>query len=122
MTKEQIITKIKESGLVAVIRAATPDEALKITRACIEGGVGNRAYIYRAGAENIIQALIKNAAADNYRRGTVLDPETARIAILKERGVHCQPLRQPRHNQALQPLQSTRNARRYDTDRGGYRA
>ncbi|MGI6701812.1 MAG: bifunctional 2-keto-4-hydroxyglutarate aldolase/2-keto-3-deoxy-6-phosphogluconate aldolase [Christensenellales bacterium] len=85
MTKEQIITKIKESGLVAVIRAATPDEALKITRACIEGGVSAIELTFTVpGAENIIQALIKECSGGIIiGAGTVLDPETARIAILK---------------------------------------
>ena len=39
MEKEQVISKICDVGLVAVIRAESKDAAKRITEACIEGGV-----------------------------------------------------------------------------------
>ena len=36
MQKEQIITKLKECGLVAVIRAKNTEEALKVADACVK--------------------------------------------------------------------------------------
>jgi 2-dehydro-3-deoxyphosphogluconate aldolase/(4S)-4-hydroxy-2-oxoglutarate aldolase len=39
MKKEQIITRIRETGLVAVVRAESEDKAVGITEACLEGGV-----------------------------------------------------------------------------------
>lgn len=37
--KEEIISRIKEGGLVAVVRAENSEQAFKITEACIAGGV-----------------------------------------------------------------------------------
>src|SRR5690242_14388147 len=83
--KEQIISKIKEGGLVAVVRAESSEQAFKITEACIEGGVvGIEITFTVPGAQDVIKDL-----ANKYKSGeiiigagTVLDPETARIAIL----------------------------------------
>jgi 2-dehydro-3-deoxyphosphogluconate aldolase / (4S)-4-hydroxy-2-oxoglutarate aldolase len=85
MQKEEILSRIKQSGLVAVVRAENSDQALKIAGACIEGGVAAVEITFTVpGAQDVIKAL-----ADRYRSGeiilgagTVLDPETARIAIL----------------------------------------
>ena len=85
MMKEQVLMKIKESGLVAVVRAENSEQAVKITEACIEGGVAAIEITFTVpGAQDVIKDL-----ASRYRSGeiiigagTVLDPETARIAIL----------------------------------------
>ncbi len=39
MDKEQILQKIQDCGIVAVVRAESVDKAIRITDACIEGGV-----------------------------------------------------------------------------------
>ena len=39
MDKERIITRITDSGIVAVVRAESADQAKRITEACIKGGV-----------------------------------------------------------------------------------
>ncbi|MDI9514326.1 MAG: bifunctional 2-keto-4-hydroxyglutarate aldolase/2-keto-3-deoxy-6-phosphogluconate aldolase, partial [Bacillota bacterium] len=39
MKKEQIITRIRERGLVAVVRAENEDKAFRIAEACLKGGV-----------------------------------------------------------------------------------
>ena len=39
MDKEQILTKIQDCGIVAVVRTETTDEAQRIAEACLEGGV-----------------------------------------------------------------------------------
>ena len=39
MKKEQVIDRIRETGLVAVIRAENEDKAVRITEACLKGGV-----------------------------------------------------------------------------------
>lgn len=86
MQKEQIITKLKECGLVAVVRAADCEDALKIADACIKGGVCGIELTYTVpGVSAIIRRL-----AEEYKgspdfligAGTVLDPETARDALL----------------------------------------
>jgi len=86
MTKEQIITKIRDSGLVAVVRAETIDQALKITDACIEGGVSAIELTFTVPfAHHVIGDLRKRYTDEQIilGAGTVLDPETARIAILE---------------------------------------
>ena len=40
MKKEQIITRIRETGLVAVVRAENEDKALRITEACLRACSG----------------------------------------------------------------------------------
>jgi dihydrodipicolinate synthase/N-acetylneuraminate lyase len=39
MNKQDILSRIKECGLIAVVRAQNSEQAVKITEACIEGGV-----------------------------------------------------------------------------------
>lgn len=86
MEKEQVIAKLKACGLVAVVRAKNTDDALRIADACIKGGVAGIELTYTVpGVSDIIKRL-----SDEYKgssdfiigAGTVLDSETARIAIL----------------------------------------
>jgi 2-keto-3-deoxy-6-phosphogluconate aldolase len=39
MTKAEILTKMNECGVVAVIRANSPEEAEKLAEACSKGGI-----------------------------------------------------------------------------------
>ena len=39
MDKEKVITKITDVGVVAVVRAESSDQAIRIADACIEGGI-----------------------------------------------------------------------------------
>ncbi len=85
MDKEIVISKICDVGLVAVVRAENKDEAKRITEACIAGGVVAVEVTFTVpGAHEIISELAKNYSSDEILlgAGTVLDPETARIAIL----------------------------------------
>ena len=85
MEKEKVITKICDGGLVAVIRAETSEQAKKITEACIAGGVTAIELTFTVpGAHEIISELAKLYSSEEILlgAGTVLDPETARIAIL----------------------------------------
>lgn len=84
-TKSEIIKIIKEAGLVAVIRAESAGEASKIIEACVKGGVTSIEITFTVpGAESIIKELTASydAAKVLIGAGTVLDSETARIAIL----------------------------------------
>src|SRR5690554_3306889 len=85
MDKEQIITKITEGGLVAVVRAESSEQAFRITEACIKGGVvGIEITFTVPGADKLIRDL-SNVYGNGeilIGAGTVMDPETARIAIL----------------------------------------
>ncbi len=85
MDKEKVITRICDAGIVAVVRAKDSDEAMRITDACIEGGVAAIELTFTVpGAHNVIEELAKRYTPEEIilGAGTVLDPETARIAIL----------------------------------------
>lgn len=86
MDKEQVLLEIQRTGLVAVVRADGADEAARIAEACLEGGVNALEITFTVpGAQRVLAQL-----AARYPRGeillgagTVLDPETARIALLE---------------------------------------
>lgn len=85
MDKETIITRIKDSGLVAVVRAQSGEEAIKIAEACIEGGVAAIELTFTVPmVHKIIEQMALRYTNDEIilGAGTVLDPETARIAML----------------------------------------
>lgn len=84
MRKRDILTKIEESGLVAVVRADDADQAKRITEAAMNGGVASVEITYTVpGATDVIKELSATFGDDLVvGAGTVLDGETARIAIL----------------------------------------
>lgn len=85
MRKNEVITKIKENGLVAVVRADSAEEAKAITEACIAGGCASVEITFTVpGAHKIIEELAASYKPEEILigAGTVLDAETARIAIL----------------------------------------
>ena len=82
--KWEVIKKITDSGLVVVVRADHSDTAKRITDACLEGGAAAIEITYTVpGATKVIEDLAKAYSGQIIiGAGTVLDPETARIAIL----------------------------------------
>ena len=85
MEKEKIISSICDSGLVAVVRATSGEQAIRISEACIEGGVVAVELTFTVPfAHEIIETLAKRYTGGEViiGAGTVLDPETARIAML----------------------------------------
>jgi len=76
--------KIVASGLVAVIRAESPDQAARIADACALGGVAALEITFTVpGASGVIEHLANKFSGQILLgAGTVLDPETARIAVL----------------------------------------
>lgn len=85
MNKEQILSKIVENGLVAVVRAESSEQALKIADACMRGGVAAIEITFTVpGAADVIRELAKVYSKGEILlgAGTVMDAETARIAIL----------------------------------------
>lgn len=85
MDKERVIARICDPGIVAVVRAKNAEEAKKIADSCLAGGVCAIEITFTVpGASKVIEEL-----AQIYKNGemligagTVLDAETARIAIL----------------------------------------
>jgi len=86
MEKEQVLSTIRECGLVAVVRAKDGDDARRIADACIAGGVAGIELTYTVpGITDIIRTLAKEYKGNDrfiIGAGTVLDSETARDAIL----------------------------------------
>jgi 2-dehydro-3-deoxyphosphogluconate aldolase/(4S)-4-hydroxy-2-oxoglutarate aldolase len=85
VSKQEVVSKIKEGGLVAVVRAESSEQAFKITEACIAGGVAAIEITFTVpGADDVIKDLAKKYKSGEIiiGAGTVLDPETARAAIL----------------------------------------
>jgi 2-dehydro-3-deoxyphosphogluconate aldolase/(4S)-4-hydroxy-2-oxoglutarate aldolase len=83
--KLKVLGKIVESGLVAVVRADNSEQAARIADACVEGGVAAIEITFTVpGAAAVIQDLARlyKSGAILIGAGTVLDPETARAAIL----------------------------------------
>lgn len=83
--KLDILRRITEAGLVAVVRADNAEQARRVSDAVLAGGCPAVEVTFTVpGAHRVIEAL---AAAYKPSElilgaGTVLDPETARIAIL----------------------------------------
>ncbi len=85
MDKEKVITRICDAGIVAVVRAENAEKAMRITDACIEGGVAAIELTFTVPqAHRVIEELAKKYTSDQIilGAGTVMDAETARTAIL----------------------------------------
>ncbi|SDK05058.1 bifunctional 4-hydroxy-2-oxoglutarate aldolase/2-dehydro-3-deoxy-phosphogluconate aldolase [Natronincola ferrireducens] len=83
--KIETLKKIAEVGIVSVVRAENPEIAEKIAKACIEGSIPAIEVTFTVpGADKVITALKEKFSKDELivGAGTVLDSETARIAIL----------------------------------------
>ena len=83
--KLRLLEKIMDSGVVAVVRADDAQAAKKIADACIKGGVAAIEITFTVpGAVEVIKELASTYKAGELilGAGTVLDPETARLAIL----------------------------------------
>lgn len=85
MEKNEVIKKICDCGVVAVVRAKNAEEGLKIAEACAAGGIAALEITFTVpGALDVIKKI--SEANHNGEiivgAGTVMDPETARAAIL----------------------------------------
>lgn len=83
--KFETLRRIEEVGVVAVVRAESQEIAEKISKACIEGGIPAIEVTFTVpGADKVITALKSKFSKEELivGAGTVLDSETARIAIL----------------------------------------
>lgn len=86
MKKEQVISKMKEQCLVAVVRAESKEQGEKIIDAVVAGGINFIEITMTVpGAVKIIEAMVEKYKSNPevvIGAGTVLDPETARAVIL----------------------------------------
>jgi 2-dehydro-3-deoxyphosphogluconate aldolase/(4S)-4-hydroxy-2-oxoglutarate aldolase len=85
MLKLKVLSRVVDSGLVAIVRTDSPDQASRIADACAQGGVAALEVTFTVpGAAAVISDLARRYKPEEITigAGTVLDPETARIAIL----------------------------------------
>ena len=85
MDKEQIVKRITDCGIVAVVRADTTDKAERIVDACMEGGVAAIELTFTVPhADKVIESLASKYSPEDIilGAGTVMDAATARIAML----------------------------------------
>lgn len=83
-TKEQVLLSIRDSGMVAVVRGETSDKAMEIVEKCIEGGIKAIELTFTVPYAHRVIEDISRKYGDSIilGAGTVLDSETARIALL----------------------------------------
>ena len=84
-SKREISGKIIESGLVAIVRTDNSDQATRVAEACAEAGLTALEVTFTVpGAAAVIESLAKRFSHGKMLvgAGTVLDPETTRIALL----------------------------------------
>lgn len=86
MESGTILRRIHDSGIVAVVRATSPDEAARVAEACMKGGVSAIEVTFTVPrAQDVLADLRRRFGEDELLlgAGSVLDPETARVAILE---------------------------------------
>jgi len=84
MNKTEVIQRIKDIGVIPVVRASSEDEAILIVEAIKAGGLPMLEITMTVpGAVRVIEELVKRFGDDAIvGAGTVLDPESACACIL----------------------------------------
>lgn len=85
LSQWKLMTKITDVGVVAVVRANSGEEAIEISKACLKGGIPAIEVTFTVPmAHKVIEQLSEHFSDGSMivGAGTVLDSETARIAIL----------------------------------------
>lgn len=84
MPREATVQKISDTGIVAVIRADNGEVLADVTEALVEGGVTAIEVTFTVPKAHQVLEYVADRFGDKIQlgAGTVLDAETARIAIL----------------------------------------
>ena len=84
MSRHEDLQRVLNGGIVAIIRASSSEQLVKVTRALYEGGVDIIEVTFTTpGVVEVISAVRKEFGSKVLLgAGTVLDSETARTAIL----------------------------------------
>ncbi len=84
MSKQELINRILDPGIVAILRADSSDQLISVCDALVKGGItGIEVTMTTPGAIDVISAVTKQFGARILMGvGTVLDTETCRAAIL----------------------------------------
>ena len=86
MKKEEVLRGLREGRVVAVVRAENVDTALKTAEACLKGGIRAIELTFTVPEAHKLLSELRSRFNESellLGAGTVLDPETARIAILE---------------------------------------
>jgi len=82
MNKAEIIQTIRDIGIIPVVRASSPEEAVQVVEAIMAGGLPVLEITMTVpGAVRVIKELVKRFDDAIVGAGTVLDAETARACI-----------------------------------------
>ncbi|MFC1692251.1 bifunctional 4-hydroxy-2-oxoglutarate aldolase/2-dehydro-3-deoxy-phosphogluconate aldolase [Candidatus Latescibacterota bacterium] len=85
LSKHEVLTILRDTGVVGVIRTEKPKDLVAVSRAIRKGGVKFIEITMTVpGAIGIIEEAVKELKDEDVfiGAGTVLDPETARAAII----------------------------------------
>ena len=86
MKKVANLMKLKESGVIAVVRGASKEEALQASKAIVAGGITGIELTFTVPQAADVIAELVATFKDNPEvvvgAGTVLDAVTARLAIM----------------------------------------
>ena len=84
MSKEQVLSRVIESGIVAVIRAPSGERLADVAEALMAGGVEAMEVTFTVPQAHRVLEQVANRVGNKVvlGAGTVLDTETTRIAIL----------------------------------------
>jgi len=86
MDKVARLTKLQKSGVIAVVRGASKEEAFKASQAIIEGGITGIELTFTVPDAAAVIAELTEVYRDHDQvvigAGTVLDAVTARLAIM----------------------------------------
>lgn len=84
MSRIEDLQRILDGGIVAIIRASSSEQLVSVARALYEGGIQAIEVTFTTpGVVDVISAVRKDLGKKILLgAGTVLDPETARVALL----------------------------------------
>ena len=82
MNKASVLKRIRDIGVIPVVRASSPEEAVQVVEAIMAGGLPVLEITMTVpGAVQVIKELVKRFDDAIVGAGTVLDAETARACI-----------------------------------------
>jgi 2-dehydro-3-deoxyphosphogluconate aldolase/(4S)-4-hydroxy-2-oxoglutarate aldolase len=84
MSRDSTLRRILDCGIVAVVRADSGDQLVKVVAALVEGGVTAAEITFTVPDAIGVLSRVRGELGDTVAlgAGTVLDPETARAALL----------------------------------------
>src|SRR5262245_47999134 len=84
MVKETQLQQVLESGIVAVVRSPDSEQLVEVARALVDGGVSVVEITMTVPDALDVVRAVRKALGDRLLlgAGTILDPETARAALL----------------------------------------